>query len=77
LLSISLPPSTEFLEHLCFAKCENLGGVHFEAGSNLHVIESESFKGCDSLKLIRVPESVSGREGLDLSGVSGFELSWY
>jgi hypothetical protein len=75
--SISLPSSTAILVKTCFKKCENLGEVRFEAGSKLHRIESESFKSCESLKLISLPKSLEGRDGLDLSGMSGFELSWY
>jgi hypothetical protein len=77
LSSISLPASTEFLEARCFMKCEHLREVQFDAGSKLQVIERESFKGCKSLELVSLPKSLEGREGLDLIGVSSFELFWY
>jgi hypothetical protein len=77
LLSISLPASTEVLEHLCFNGCRNLMDVAFEAGSKLRLIESEAFRGCSSLKSITIRKSEQGREGIDLRGVSGVEVHWF
>jgi hypothetical protein len=74
LLSISLPASTELLEYSSFEKCKHLEAVHFEDGSKLQRIECESFTGCESLRLITLPKSVEGREGVDLSGVNGIDV---
>jgi hypothetical protein len=76
LLSISVPASTEVLEDLCFNGCGNLREVAFEEGSKLRLIESETFRGCSSLKSITIRKSQYGTEGVDMRGVSGVEIHW-
>jgi hypothetical protein len=77
LWSMSLPPSTEVLELLCFNQCVNLREVEFEEGSTLRLIESESFRGCTSLKSIAVRKPRQGKDGVDVSGVSGVDILWF
>jgi hypothetical protein len=58
LRSTRLPPLLEAIPDHCFAGCEHLESVVFEAGSTLTRIESKAFAGCTSLTSIVIPATV-------------------
>ena len=58
LTSIEIPASVETIESTAFKRCTALTTVTFEKGSQLKIIELDTFRSCHSLTSIEIPASV-------------------
>lgn len=57
--SVIIPATVKSIDLLAFAGCTKLSSVNFANGSQLTVIASEAFDGCESLTSITIPDGVT------------------
>jgi hypothetical protein len=58
LWSIVVSASVERREEQCFAHCDELSSVRFEAHSQLAIVAQNAFRDCRALKTIWIPSSL-------------------